>query len=711
MRLRCKTQRATTGTLRATTVREWLNNIVASLDHSLTVVARLILVLALSPAHAQLLDLGGGSAPVVDASTASSELASFLTAQADAIEKPEDVSPGLRASAAVRRLAAAMLISGQTLGARGAPRLVIARTIVTNLAALDAAFDGPAAGLTPARAGLVAEDCARLAADLPTRQNELDRALRDAFAPLTNALGVYDPAWPVAGGAAPAADQTPLAALVEAPPERVAILSGLDHLLVRARSWASHEASARRTASLVREAVLVLDAPGWVEPEVRRMLARSFDDAAASLLDPLEADRALLNLERLGSVARLLAAVESVKPVPLRRRVEVAVSELLAGFEGDPARVGRAAVTGYRLLGRADDRGLLEREAGLPTFARVAWRNGLRDWHKAHTRLIGALIERLDAPDPMTEPAMLAAIRAHRQARQLLVDISAIGTFLTGVSPEGAASGKGRPRVLKDRRLLGSTVLALGKAMADEDTGDAAREQLAAIAALVRAAAPLEHEQAIRDAAGEVFVEAAAGGGTARLLDALDELHAQAINELKMREPAGPDSDAAAIVARAESLTSLLAALDAGRILAGVGPPRLGPWAAWELTDHGWAALLDELPARLAVASGRVLEGEPLDAESFAVIRLAAHYARLLPEPPEDADPASQLLAQVALGVPPRGAIGIDNRQPIAAIGRDLEERASALLRGEGDRADTLEARANRTAVRLLEVIESRASR
>ena len=686
----------------------WLAKMLESMAVRLAMV---LAVLVIAPAHAQLLDLGGGSAPVVDASTASSELASFLTAQADAIEKPEEVSPGLTASAAVRRLAAAMLESGQTLGARGAPRLVIARTIVTNLAALDAAFDGPQAVITPARAGLVAEDCARLAANLPTRHSELDRALRDAFAPMTNALGVYDPAWPVAGGAALAADETPLADLVEAPPERVAILAGLDHLLVRARSWASHEASARRTASLVREAALVLDARGWVEPEVRQVLARSFDDSAASVLDPLEADRALLNLERLGDIARLLGAVEAVEPAALRRRVERAVNDLLAGFEGDPARVGRAAVTGNELLRSADDGGLLERETLLPTFARVAWRNAASDWHKAHTRLIGALIERFGAPDLMTEPALLAAIGAHRNATGLLVDISTIGSFLTGAQRGGEASGRGRPRVLKDRRLLGSTVLALGKAMADEDTAKAASAQLTAIAALVRAAAPLEHEQNIRAAAGEDFVIAATGGGTTRLFDALDALHAQATDELKMREPGAPGSDAAAIAARAQSLTRLLAAIDAGRVLASDGPARLGPWAAWELTDHGWAALLEELPARLAAATDRVLEGETLDAQTFAVIRLGAYYAQLLTEPPEGAEPASLLLAQIALGVPPRGAIGVDSREPIAAICRDQEERASALLRGEDDRAAALEARANRTAIRLLEVIESRASR
>jgi hypothetical protein len=701
---RCKTQRATT-------VREWLNNLTASLGHSLTVMARLILVLALSPAHAQTLDLGGGSAPVVDASTASSELASFLTAQADEIDAVEDASPGLRASAAVRRLAAAMLASGQALGTRAAPRLVLARTIVTNLAALDAAFDGPVAVITPARAGLVAEDCARLAANLPTRRSELDRTLRDAFAPLTNAAGVHVPAWPVPGGAIAAAPETALAALVEAPPERVAILSGLDHLLVRARSWPSHEASARRTDALVRDAVLVLDVTGWLEPTVRSGLARSFDDAAASLLDPLEADRALLDLERLGAVARLLGAVESVEPASLRRRVERAVGELLASFETDPGRVGRAAVTSDELLRVADDEGLLERERLLPTFARVAWRNGASDWRKAHTRLVGALIEQMDGPDPMTEPAMLSAIRAHRQAARLLFDISAIGSFLTGVGPGDEPVGRGRPKVLKDRRLLGSTVLDLGKAMADEDTGGAARAQLTAIAALVRAATALEHEQAVRDAAGEAFVAAATGGDVDRLFDALDDLHAQAMSELKMQDPAGPDSDAAATVSRAEALEGLLEAIDAGRVLASDGPARLGPWAAWELTDHGWALLLDELPARLSVATGRVLEGEELDTEAFAVIRLAAHYARQMPTPPDNADPLELLLAQVALGVPPRGAIGVDNREPIAAICRDQEERASAMLRSEGDRADTLETRANRTAVRLLEVIESRAGR
>ena len=668
-----------------------------------------VLLVLSAAAGAQTLDLGGGSAPKVDASTATGELASFLTTQADEIDARESITDPLRASAAVRRLAAAMLASGQDLGARGAPRLVIARTMVAHLEALDAALAGDA--LPTARAALLAEDCTRLASDLPGRQSELDRALRDAFAPLTNALDVAESAWFLA--APVETNTTSLASLAAEPPERLAALAELDLLFIRARALASHRASADRAIDLVRAAAPVLDPPPWVDADVRSTLAGLFDTAIADLRNPVLADGALAILSRLGAAASFIESVDAIEPATARRRARVRANPLLAAVATDPDRAERVCRSASQIFRQASDTGVLANEPYLPTFARVAWRAAETEWQAANARLIEAMLEQLDAPDPMTEPAMLAAIRAQREPCALLEDISIVGVFLTGVAPDRDDERPRRPAILHERRLLSTRVLALGKEMAEPETRDDAVHQLAAIAGLVRASEPLPSEQRLRDLeaadpiAAETF-QAATRSRPERLFDALDELHKRAEDQLQMKDPVAPDAPAAEIIARAEHLADLLAAIDAGGTVTSIGRDRLDPWAAWELTERAWSELTGDLPARLETATSAVLEGDPINPESFATVRLCAYYARLLPAPAATTDDAALALRQFALGVPQRTALGVAHREPLAAICRDLEERTSARLRGENDRVAALDARAARSSLNILEIIESR---
>lgn len=668
--------------------------------------AALLLIVLVLPARAQTLDLGGGSAPVIDASTASGELAAFLLSEADEIDARDEVPASLRASSAVRRLAAAMLAHGQSLGARGGPRLVIARTIVTHLEAIDAAL---AAGALAARAALLADDCLRLAADLPTAQHELDRALRDAFAPLTNALDASVPAWPRVDpppkGAAPS-----LASHVEAPPERVVALSELDALLTRARSWPSHRASADRTAALVEDALPVLDPPAWIDPDVRLALAQVFDAAITDMRDPALADAAIESLDHLGAVRGFIAAVDTVEPITARRQARLRAQPLLAAIAEDPERVARACRIAERVILQATDERPLRLEAFLPTFAGVAWRHAEAELGSATARLVDAMLERLDAPDPSTEPALLAAIRAQRQPRERLADLSRIGVYLTGVAPTDEPSPR-RPKILADRRLLGMLVLKLGKQLGDEETAPAATEQLALIVALVRAAEPTEREVRLRelvayDEPGADLVRQATGGEPERLFDELDDIRESAGRQLQIRAQGGTDSGSE--IDRARGAAGLLDAIAAAVTVTTLGRDRLDAWAAWELTEHGWAALLDDLPGHLARATDAVLEGEAVDDERFATVLLCAHLAERLPDlpedPPEDAAAASSALRQIALGVPERSALGAEHREPIAAICRDLEELASARLRGETDRVRALEARIADAAIRILEI-------
>jgi len=663
-----------------------------------------VLMFVCAAAGAQLIDLGGGSAPKVDASTATGELASFLITQADEIDASETLTDPLRASAAVRRLAAAMLTSGQSLGERGAPRLVIARTMVAHLEALDTALAGNA--LPSARAALLAQDCIRLASDLPGRQGELDRALRDAFAPLTNALEVAEPAWFIAVPVAP--DTTSLASLAAEPPERLAALADLDLLFIRARALPSHRASADRAIDLVRAAAPVLAPPGWVDPDVRITLAGLFDIAIVELRDPVLADGALSMLTRLGAAAGFIDAVDGVEPAAVRRRARLRANPLLAAVATEPDRAERVCRAADQILRQASDAGVLALEPFLPTFARVAWRAAETEWQAANARLIDAMLEQLDATDPMTEPAMLAAIRAQREPRQLLTDISRVATYLTGVAPDLDDERPRRPGVLPDRRLLAAHVLALGKEMVEPETRDDAVRQLSAIAALVRASEPLPRERRLRDSAGADMLNAATGEQPARLFDALDELHKRAADQLQMKDPVAPDSPAAEIVARADQLVGLLEAIDAASVVTSIGRDRLDAWAAWELTERTWDELVDELPDALEAATSAVLSGGAIDPEPFAIVRLAAFYAQLLPVPAETDHAAVAALRQFALGVPRGRALGVEHREPLAAICRDLEERTSARLRGENDRVAALEARAARSSLHILEIIEAR---
>ncbi len=656
---------------------------------------------------AQTLDLGGGSSPVVDSSTASSELASFLDAQAEAIETDDNLLGGLKASAAVRRLAGSLLRDGQSRGTRGTPRLVIGRTVVSNLSAIDDTLNGPTAVLTDAQASLLATDCSALASQLPATQHDLDRALRDALAPLTNAVELEVSGWPMANS--PLAPT--LGALIELQTvqtseqteARASSLVSIDDLLTRARAWPSHRLAAYRIEALVRSAAAVLQLERWVDSTSHDALTAAFDRSIDRVARGIDAESALTSLEQLGTIARAAKQVDSLKQLQLRRRAQSRFNTLLTEFETDPRRVAQTSATIERVFTDANEDQILERERTLPTFARVAWRDAEGGFESSGERLINSMLEAMTAANPMTEPALLSAIRAHRQSHEFLQDIVDIGAYLTGID-ETDDSVRGRPSILTDRRRLAARVLALGKQLADPNEREDALSRLTTIAALVRATQPFAHEQSFRS-----VQNGSANAMHRQVIDALDSLHADAQATLMLQQPASPEADASRLIDQAKRWTILLTAKHAHHQLDSVGQERLQAWAPWELTEHGWSMLLDALPEQLESATRALFNDEPIDAEAFAIAHLASVCLDRLELYPQPAAGAAGLLAQIALGTPPPGSFGLIDREPIASICLDLEELASAILRGEQEREASLRARSAQSAMRVIERMNAEA--
>ncbi|MCL4221272.1 MAG: hypothetical protein KJZ65_07870 [Phycisphaerales bacterium] len=649
-----------------------------------------LLLLGVAPASAQMLDLGGSPAPVIDTSTAAGELASFLEAQGAEIASRAREQPALACSAGLRLLAAAMLRDGLEKGEAGATRLLAARTLVRLLPELDAAL---ADGRVPAPMGrLASEDLSRLAATLPGTQTSLDRALRDALAPLTNAL--VAPSRPATLPSLEIEAQN--YAGIEAGP-----FARLDELVAAGLTWPSHADSAARTHETVRRAMRVLAAPGWLEAQARRSLAAGLTQSVTDLADRQAADTALLQIDRLALLSDLIALVDELRDGPLRRTATARVATLAQTMQTDPAGAARSA-RALLVVFSAPGTGPLERlDPWMPTPVRVALGHELKAVEEARQRLLSVGLELQDRSDPMIEPAMLSALRAHRQARQSVLDLLSIGAMLSGEKPIEGQSPRTRPRVLREYRRLAAPLLEAGRDLADPARSEQARVFIASLAGMARALEPTPDEASLRqaiDPTSNVPEEARAlwhtltGSRATDLLSRMDEARRQVRTALGEDKPVEQAAAAAAELGRIRSLLRSLAA--AHDVLSG-GLQALNASPVLELSEHAWNAGFGQLENLSANATRSALENNAIADDDFALARLVAAVAG--PEAPSPFD------ALRHLGLVDETEWPGTHRTPLAGICRNLEELASARLRGEADRATRLEADIRSIAQRVLE--------
>lgn len=648
-----------------------------------------------APAGAQMLDLGAGPAPVVDAFTASAELASFLDSQAaEILARADDDAPLLCASA-LRTLASSLLRSGHELGDQGAERLITARKLVRALPDLDAHLTQGAVSAAMCR--LAADDLLQLAAAPPQSQPALDRALRNALAPLTNEL--LEP---------PRDDPPPSLATLVRPHAQVdaTAFERLDGLLMRAFRLASHASSARRTHDAVAQALPVLDVPGWVTPAARDALARVLVQAVSDLADGSRPDPALAQLDRLAAFSSAIARVDAMPDSPLRRAAVDRLCTLAIELETDGPHAGRAAHTLAVVFAVADRDGMESLEPWLPTPLRLAWRAEQTELDRGRQRLQAAMIELLDRPDPMIEPALLSALRGYRQTRTQLERIALLGAALTGQEPAEAQVPSARPQVLKPYRRLATPLLQAGRDMANPAAIESSRTFIASLAEMAACLQPFPGEDELRATASmgqsqtdaQAFWNLATGRRAADLVAYIDQRRQEIAEALSA-------ADAEAIAADAlhslRGLRTCMQVICEARSVLEAGPERLNALAAFELSEHAWHAAVQGLTDRLAASTGSILAGEPFDADEFAAVRLlAALGAAAAPAP---SDSARAVLAQIALGTPDVRSWPNADRVALAVVCRDLEELASARLRAEHERASRLEQAIRSTAAQVLD--------
>lgn len=649
----------------------------------------------LGRASGQTLDLSGAPAPVVDASTASSELASFLYAQAAEIRGRASTDPALACAAALRTLAGALLDSAQELGEPASVRVVSARKIVRVLPALDTALTGGAVPAPMAR--MASDDLTALAANLPRRQEQLDRALRDALAPLTNAL-----AGPVEGG-----PPESLAAMV---PEGRGIdrtaFERVDAMLEGAWKFTSHAPSARRTHAAAARAMGVLTVPGWMPAAARESLVRSLTEATGELLDASTADRGLTQLDRLGRFAAIVASVDGMRDEAVRRVAIERLATLAIELETSPNQAARAERAMSIVLREAEGANLEEVEAWLPGPLRIAWRARQEELSAARERLVASMFELLDRSDPMIEPALLSALRAYRAARANVAAMGPMAALLTGEAPIAGTSPRGRPRMLKAYGRLSSRLLEAGHDLSEPGKAEEAGAMFATLSGLARALEPEAGEAALGagvDADGQSWWARATGGRAGAIVDRLEAVRATMREQVADVEQWAAAMEAATEVQKIKSLVALLSAL---QVLEAEGRARFNADACCELSEPAWEGVTADLAERLSAATQRVLDGGDVDVDEFAVARLIALVVGGWPQAAEGG--AGGVLVQIGTGAPgDDGALELD-RVGLAVICRNLEELASARLRGEAERAARLEEETGSRALRVLETAERR---
>lgn len=655
-------------------------------------IALLVLAGGSTPAGAQVLDLSGSPAPVVDASTASSELASFLHAQASEIRGRSEVDAGLACAAALRTLAGALLDSAQELGEPAGVRTVIARKIVRALPMLDAALTEGAVPAPMAR--LASVDLTALAGNLPRRQEQLDRALRDALAPITNAL-----AEPVESGT-----RESLAAMV---PDG----SGLDHrdfelldtMLDAAMRFPSHATSARRTHEAVKRAIRVLSSPGWMPAAARESLARSTVQAVSELFDAATADRAMTQLDRIGRFAQITIAVDGMRDDATRRVATERLGTLAIQLETSPNQASRAERAMSIVLGEVGGADLEEIEPWLPAPLRIAWRARQDELSSAKDRLVASMFELLDRSDPMIEPALLSALRAYREARANVAALVPIAVVLTDETPNPEAPPRSRPRMLKAYSRLSPRLLEAGRDLSDPGKADQSRQFLGTLAALAAAIEPEAGEAALvagADGDEQSWWSRATGGRSGTLAERLETQRAAVRGQIGDLQQWPSAAETAADVQRIKDLVAMLSSL---QVLDTAGLDRFNAHSCCELSQPAWNAATSDLTQRLAAATQRVLDGGAIDVDQFAPAHLLAIIASS--QEPGSSGSAAHVLMQIGTGAPPDDRIAGLDRVGLGAICRNLEELASAQLRGEQGRATRLEEEVRSRASRVIESI------
>ncbi|HRQ72708.1 MAG TPA: hypothetical protein PLU35_06745, partial [Phycisphaerales bacterium] len=660
------------------------------------------------PAWAQRLDLGGVRVPEPGEGKAALAVASLMEEQARTIEA-RDTSAAGRVRSAARRLAAALIRSGEEAGERGSVRVVTGRTLAVGMADLDLLLTNQTALAEPTLHA-VADELAFLGAAVPPDDNELDRSIRDAFAPLTmlagapgGAVGCFVegerglPEGATLGGLADALDA--LAAGGPLSEDAARAVGGLSERIRLAAQWPAYARSAGAVAAGVLEAhVAVESLPAWVTREARERMRGERDRAIMALMNASLAPSAMASLRDLRTLASIAARLDAIDAARSgSRQAREAWLRLVVADANDVRRAGASPAR----IGAAMDRALLlvEARAALPDESAVARqvRPALRALADAardgEPRVLSVLAGVLEQPDPLTDPAIVAALNAQQRAvddARMLVALNRllcewVGAGAPGDAPAPETEPRTRePAPVRAMLPLAERVRVLGVELGRAASRDGALAELRTLAET----APLlfdvpglaeltadPNERGWRDATGgrgDEIVRAAAAARAAWVESALSD---------RLADRRGADTE------RLRTLAATLAVQrDAASYLRLIASPAPMPgaaqsWPGWEMSARGLAALGPRVRTEAASRALALRDEAPGALLAGRLERLAAARG---------VGTRRGLLHEVALGPPREGSWLADRRGALAAVCRYAEEAAHAAASNEPGRAEEL---------------------
>ncbi len=664
-------------------------------------------------ARAQFLDLDTARAPEAGSGARVLGLATRLDQQAEADRGAAERRGGfqqavLNARASMRETSAAMLRTGESIGASGSTHVLAGLRLHDAAGALDRSLENTApadrhALLPVLRAldrapGTVPEQPSLLEPWLRRRYALLAEATRDrALHAARTPVWVADPGragWCRAGDAGALPDAVSVA---RAQPDDAArrAVEALDR---RRDAGAALWAYAGTTdAAMIRVlgawSVIDRDAlPGWLPVKHGDALRTTFGRAVVGLSAQRDESIALGDLDALERIGRIIGRVTALgrAGVDLHPPMIDLVRDSVDAPRHADARL-RAASDALDLL---EARSSLGDERTVARSLRPAWRVLDARADRAERALFADSARLLASPDAMTDPSLVGRIAAHRRALDDLRLVREIGAWLGSFqAPRAPGAPLGEREAEANRRLAQSRVLALSQAVAKDE-----RDALGALRTFGRTlahAGPVRGAWAVRDDP-ERF-DRFTGRQAEALIRDLDQTRS-AWFEAWATEGSrrGSGRDPSVLAGRLERLSRLLGHLDDAATVDAISARRgVGAWPGVLVPADTRSRLIADARRELGSLTTLVLTRDPQIAAG-GLDRFGAGDGVLV------------LLARLergalAVGVAPAPPVALvsapmrsdawmaNHRADLHAISRYLFELTGALAAGDRDRANRLE--------------------
>lgn len=568
---------------------------------------------------------------------------------------------------------------------------------------------------------------------LPPTADELDRFMQSLFAPLAQAAADRLPerggGWRLARTPAPANSigthtaptHAELRAMLDdsafAMPDAAAaaeLRSMLAAMEEASALWAFSGAVEEARALIGGALPLALERegalPDWFAAAPRATIAGRTSVALGAFAASSRNHDAAETLAAAAGIARLAHRADALAPAGARDsltfRLALCDAAAEAMGEPDPSRErGRKALRALdRTFDLLEDRADIGVDADVARELRVSFRALDAAATKTESQLVAQLPQIAMAESATSEPAIIAAIAAHRRALDDLRMLRTVDALLSRHKDDRSPTW----------RLASARLLRLGQEIGRADAADSSLVALRAFAGAVELLDAMPAEAAVR-AGGDESV-ALIGEHAGVLVNRLDEWRA-AYLEAWAREgdgapgtttPAAPDRGPRAgpgsdeLAARLRVLRSLFILIDdtlVVRSLAAPGAARLGlrAWPGLPVSARGlaFAAGGDELSQQIRRAAAMAVDPAQTAAARQAVrqIETTRPTLRLLAELDRAARArgAAWIWPIAVCAAPPtRSAWLVGERGRLASIGRYLDDAANTPAREEREMAVTM---------------------